>query len=64
MVHPTRVGISNRITEICNTLDHDMYLSKERRERLEAELSRLVAERDGYDKHECDVAIERKKNEK
>jgi hypothetical protein len=37
--------LTSRILSISHTLDFDRFISKERRERLEAELSSLIAKR-------------------
>ena len=64
MSSPTRVGISNRIRDICNQLDGDTFMSNNKRERLKEELSRLLIDRDKHDETECRLEEDKRQLEK
>lgn len=54
-----REWITVRICKICDQLEHGIFLNRELRARLKAELSTLLKQRDRYDEFQQEMAQEK-----
>ena len=59
-----REWLSRKIRRICHQLDHQLFLSREMRARLKAELSSLVDQRESFDKFHAEQEEEKKARRK
>ena len=52
-------GLGYKIRRLAHQLAHEMFMGRERREKLQAELSRLLHMRDRYKEHQEKIAAEK-----